>query len=528
MSNSNPDLSGIIKQLNQIESNINSLLDQVKQIKSSLSKELPQELDRIGSSMPAFFLNEKTFLDQNESSQNEKRPEIDITDLWYDTFKKGYGEILLDSGKIYSISTVKRQKIHGKVRVSTNGEPAGLWIGKENYILFVDSGEDNVLFLLDDGAEVLIENVNPSMRAQSSDVQQRYSIDWFLSVQNPNANWVAILKDCDTTRLGKNGGFGSGILYGGIKENYIAFINYRHAGPMLMELKNPYPNGVLYAVLDNVKTDYSDPSDWVKRVHLTTGRISHLGQILSLTGGKNASVLFNYFFNIDKGANRTSLCHIGRFTFIIDTIDAVIDLKKIQLRPSPKKGDQVYIKDRRFFFSGKEPHAGDNLVINGVRYTIAEKLKTEWNEWTNEWGNGPHPQTARSPQCFMKETVNLSDGDYTLDEYSSSFDLFDTEQDIYLIFKDDMNFRTTLDTKFGDVDILLTRGGFHIVYNHDSVSMWARNVELQGYYRESTEGSGKCLGFNMVNCKGFENEFRPKEITTDKPMPERISRVLSD
>lgn len=455
---------------------------------------------------------------------------IDITDLWYSTFKKGHGEIIFESGKTYKLTTVQRQKITGKVRLLTTGaEPAYLWVGRKMYLLYVDQGEDTVLFLLADGAEVVVKNIYPSMPEQSKNVQARNSINWFESIQDPNAKWTAIVMNCDTTFLGRNGGFGMGTLYGGEENNHVAFINYKHAGPMLKALKNPYPNSKLTAVFDNVTTDYSDPGEWQKRAHKTTGVIRKEDNILYLTGEVEASCLYNHFFNTDKGSNRSTICHIGRFTFMIDTVDAVLAPKIIQLRPAPIAGDKVVVKGGRFFFPGKEAHPLDTFTIQGKSYTIREKLKTENDEWTNDFGKGKSPLTIKAPQCFVSEEVFLPDGEYLIEFYNSSFDLNNIENDIYLIYKADLNYRTLPDTKFGDWQILSSRGD-HISYDHGrskGVTMWARGLHLQGYVRES-DGEGISDGYNLIDCTGFKDEFNPgMPITTDKPMPKEISRFLS-
>lgn len=452
--------------------------------------------------------------------------EIDITQLWYDIFENGEGELILESGKIYTLNTVQRQTITGKVRITTTGtEPAYIWVGKENYLMYVDQGEDSVLFELGNGAEVLIENVWTSMRKQRRDVQSMYKINWFSSVQSPSAKWTAIVKDCDTTYLGRNGGFGMGMLYGGTQENHIAFINYKHAGSDIMQLKNPYIDGVLYLTMDNVTTDYKDPLEWTRRAHLTVGVISE-NNVLSLTGEVETTALYNHFFLVDKGANRSFLAHIGRFTFMIDTIDAEIDRSRLKLRSSPQSGEEVFVKDGRFFFQGREAHVLDSFGIQGKTYTIREKLKTENEEWTNNFGQGNSPETVKATQNLVNESVELENGFYKLDFYNSTFNLYGQNQPIYLIYKDDYNFRTTPSTEFGDWQVLQARGGDHIAYNHRSISIWAKDVTLDGYYRESTKGDGTSLGYNIINCVGFDNEFSEKEITIDKLMPERIKQLL--
>lgn len=503
-------ISAIIHRLDRLESKIDQMLKVPSQESPGLPPVAPEPELPAKPSIPV----------------NPDERITDITLMWYNVFKSGGGELILESGKTYSIHTVKRQRINGKLRITSSGEePANLWVGKENYTLYVDEGEDTVLFDLQDGAEVLIENINVSQRPQRRDVQQMYLIDWFTSQQNDKAYWTAVLKNIDTTVMGKNGGFGSGIVYGGTNENHLALINYKHAGPSLLQIKNPYKNGIMCLTMKDVFTDYSDNSLWAKRAHLTKGRINQSDNTLDLIGDTDASCLYNHFFNVDKGANRSTICHIGRFTFMIDTIDAVINPKKIQLRPSPKPGEKVFVKSGRFFFKGREPHPNDTLKVKGNSFKILEKLKTENNEWTNDFGRGDSPETTFSPQC-LADGVKFDDGFYEIESYESSFDLYDREEAIYLVYKDDYNFRTKPDTKFGDYHVINARGATHIAYNHRHITIWAENVHLEGYYRESTKGEGISTGYHIVNCTGFDDEFSGKEVTTDKPMPERIRSLI--
>ena len=460
----------------------------------------------------------------NTSPQNPDQPDnskVDITQLWYDAFNSGSGSLVLDSGKVYEVNDIKSIPVNGKVSITSSGtERATLIVGKENYVPYLDEGQDSHLFTLKDGAEVIVKNVNVCMKPQSNKVQERYRINWFNSVQDANAKWTVLVKDCDTTVNGLNGGLGTGFVYGGNEQNHIAFINYVHSGPMLMELKNPYPGSVLYSMFKDVTTNYKDPSQYSSNSHLTKGIIGN-DNVLNLTGEADATSLYSYFFNVDKGANRSFIAHIGRFTFMIDTVDAVIDRKNIQLRPAPIAGDKVLVKGGRMFFGKKEAHAGDSLKVNGVEYKLTRKLKTEWDEWTNNWYQGQYPMTAKSPALQYLGTI--ADGEYTIEQYQSSFNLKGSEQDLYLINKSDQNFITTESTQFGDGEILLSRP-FHIAYNHTSISMYAENVTLDGYYRESTEGKGNSLGYNIINST-IEGQFTG-EPKTDIEISERIKNLI--
>lgn len=64
-------------------------------------------------------------------------------------------------------------------------------------------------------------------------------------------------------------------------------------------------------------------------------------------------------------------------------------------------------------------------------------------------------------------------------------------------------------------------------YNHEEISIWARNTEHNGFYRQSRSGVGKSKGYTLINCKGFEDEFVPKvPISTSGQMPDTASRFI--
>ena len=451
---------------------------------------------------------------------------IDFTNTYYNSFKNGSGVLNLEAGKKYRVNTLKKVDMDGDIRINAIGSGARplLVIGKENYIPYVDQGEDDALFnlingtFLSDGVDICLAPQNP--------YNTRYSPAFFTSKQDAKSKWTAIVKDCNTQAFGRNGGLGMGTIYGGEFQNHVAFINVNHGGANLMQVKNPYADSVLYATLQNVSTDYANPDDWQRRANLTTGILNSGDNTLSLTGNTPISCIYGHFFNTDIGANRSTIANIGRFTFILDTIGSVINDYKVQLRPAPKQGDTVTFKDGRAFFFGKEPQAGDSFIVDGKSFSIVRKLKTEWNEWTNEWGKGPYPKLRFSPQCWLENSFDQADGDYILSEYVSTFNLYDIDQPTYLIYKADFDFSTFPDSKFGASNIIDARPE-HIAYNHDSISLWADNVHLEGYYRQTRNGAGYSLGYNMINCSGFNNEFNPPvEVTTNKPMPERITNNL--
>ena len=450
---------------------------------------------------------------------------IDITDLYYETLANGNGNLQLDRGKKYRVNTIQTIDVNRDISIKAvgEGERPLLVIGKENYVMYVDEGEDGFLFNLNNGT-VVIEGVDICLPPQLPNVA-RYSPSFFTSKQDSKARWTALVKDCNTLRYGKNGGLGMGTTYGGESENHLAFINVQHGGSNLMQAKNSYPESVMYITTDRVTTDYKEEDNWQDMAQLTKGIVQSKDNRLILTGDKPISCIYNHFFNVDVGSNRSTILNIGRFTFIINALPTVINDYTVQLRPAPKAGESVIIRKGRAFFVDREGQAGDTFKINGQNFFINKKHKSENDEWTNDFGKGNNQDIVFTPICFTEETLP-SDGFYTIEEYTSSFDLYDQDQPIYLVYKADMFAISTVDSEFGDWQMLKSRRD-HICYNHDTISLWAKDTKIEGYYRQSQHGKGFTLGYNMINCSGFSSEFNPPvEITTDKPMPKRISDLL--
>lgn len=234
----------------------------------------------------------------------------------------------------------------------------------------------------------------------------------------------------------------------------------------------------MYITTDRISVDYKDEDRWQDMAQLTTGLIQSSDNQLKLTGDKKISCIYNHFFNVDIGSNRSTILNIGRFTFIIDTIQAVIDDYNVALRPAPKAGDSVIVRKGRAFFVGREAQAGDIFRINGKDFFINKKHKSENDEWTNDFGKGNNEDIVFTPICFTDEELP-TDRTYEIQKYISSFDLYDQDQPIYLIYKADMFAITTMDSIFGDWEILKSRKE-HICYNHDTISLWAKDTKIEG------------------------------------------------
>lgn len=455
---------------------------------------------------------------------NSSLTPIQFTKQFYEGIAKG--SIILESGKTYLVDYIKNTVVSGRLTITTTGkERANLIIGKPNYLMYTNTQSGNLLDLVNN-SEVIINNVNFTQPPQIK-ATQPFAPSIFRSTQDSNAKWTVIVKDCDTTIFGENGGFGLGFLYGGISGNYAALINFKHAGPGLMDAKNPYAGSVMYITLDNVAADYKNPEKFGTNKLLVTGRVNS-NNTFTITDGGQLEFLYNHYFTTDTGSNMSFLVHIGRFTFMIDTINSVIDSYNCNLRPAPKTGENVVINRGRAFFIGKEPHAGDSFKINDVTYNIVQKNRTYVTDWTT-WGDEFNKELAYQLEC-LTDVKLPSDGTYSIESYTSSFNLYDQIQPTYMIYKGNYDFRSYPTTKFEDGEILSGPVMGHQSYNHSTISLWARDAYLEGYYRQTDNGIGETLGFNMINCYGFSPEFNPPvPVTNDPtiPMPKRITDLLA-
>lgn len=449
---------------------------------------------------------------------------IQFTKQFYEGIVKG--SLVLESGRTYIVDYIKSTVVYGRLTITTTGiGRATVIIGKENYLPYTNA-QSAYLFDLINNSEVIINNVNLTQPRQIK-ATQPFTPSIFRAINDKNARWTVVVKDCDTTASGENGGFGLGFLYGGISENHAALINFKHAGPGLMDAKNPDSGSVMYITLDNVNADYSNPEKFGTNKLLLNGRVNNDNTFTIVSGGQ-MEFLYNHYFITDIGSNMSFIVHIGRFTYMIDHINSVIDSFNCKLRPVPKSGETVFINGNRAFFIGKEPQAGDSFVINGVTYKIVEKNRTYVTDWT-AWGDDVNKHTAYQPACFTDVPLPAN-GYHTLSSYTSSVNIYGQAQPAYLVYKGNDDFRSYPNTTFGNSEIISGPVMGHQSYNHSTISLWGKNASLIGYYRQTNNGLGNTLGFNMINCKGFSPEFNPPvPVTNDPnlPMPKRITDLLA-
>lgn len=455
---------------------------------------------------------------------------LNITDQFYSGVKdKNLNEMKVSGADIYRIDYLQKSGPSRTLKIWSEKQCSVL-AGIENYDPSKQFQDDH-LFALTGGTELFTDNINWCNPKQIRSTQPQLP-SLFRSVQDPKAKWTAVIRNCDTTALGRNGGFGIGFAYGGIHENHLGLINFKHVGPGLMDCKNPYPDSVLYLTMQNVDADFSNKTEFGSNYLKVNGYVKD--NVFTITSDHTLDFLFNNFFVSDKNDNRATILHIGRFTFMLDDIEAVINPKQIRLRPMANGYCKYKSIGDKFYFIGKEIHVGD--IVAGFR--VEEKDRDNHPLWSNN--HKPlESEISYTPYVKLNGPIELIDDSplYVL----SSWDQEGIEQDAYLIYKANDSFRTTPKTIFGDPNnwnkILSGEAVGHQLYNHGGekgISLWADNVKITGFYRQTEKGLGKSLGYNMVNCEGFwdsdgktKDEFKHYNLTMNKPMPERVAKIIA-
>lgn len=73
-----------------------------------------------------------------------------------------------------------------------------------------------------------------------------------------------------------------------------------------------------------------------------------------------------------------------------------------------------------------------------------------------------------------------------------------------MIYKANYEFRTCPKTKFGDGEVLSSDPVGHLSYNHKEITLWAKNLQHKGFYRQSLTKVGKSNRHTVIDGSGFE------------------------
>lgn len=442
---------------------------------------------------------------------------IQFTDEYFKGIESGIME--LEKGKTYRVDYIKAMDVENGLIIEGNG--ANLLIGIENYNS-LSKTQDGHLFTLK-GGNIVFRNVNfchPKQKLTSS----TFYPSIFKAAQGDNFKWTVLVENCNTTALGRNGGFGIGFLYGGLEENHIGLINFKHAGPGFIDPKNPYVDSVLYVTLQDVETDFENESEWGQSKVKCRGYVKDGIFTITSDNVDTSYFLDNYQF-VDSmyNKNETFIAHADRFVFLLEGKNSILNEKQFKLRDSnPIEVDVISENGKVYFPAFYEPHAG-MMTSQGM---VLTKDRTEGDKWV-DWVEGGRKDLVSMLVTTLENP--LPNGKHRIKILSDLIEL--PEQEFWVVAKQNFLFPTSLNTKFGDYQVLNTNQIGHLWYGHSNVSIWAKDTNLRGYFRQSGNGKGKCLGVNLVNCTGFDDQFGPVvPVTNDVSikMPERISGLLDN
>jgi hypothetical protein len=455
---------------------------------------------------------------------------IDFTEEYYKLINEGVEEIYLEAGKTYHVSVIKQTLLlNRKIKIYSGEERATLVFGVENYSPIIHGQQDGLLFLLHDNGQLVIENVNICQPKQLKTVMY-WNPRIFAGSAWKDLIWTVAIKNCDTTAIGENGGFGLGFMYGSPEQNHVALINFKHYGTGLMDAKNSYEDSILYVTMRDIKTNAQEEAqnklsaiNFEHNGSLKDGVLDFDGDVYSLTSG------YNYTWR----DNDAYLVLWDRFTFFIDGYkeDSTPSNNKFRFRKQAEGKCKFHVMDSNSIYSNElEIHAGDKFDYKGSEYTVVSKDRIQYPFFDSRTTEAIlEPWKARAIVYQLDKPLPIQTGEIEINYKGEKIEFDD--QPITLLYKANGSFKTDLNTKYRDGNMIQGRGIGHLSYNHAQISMNAKDVEHLGFYRGSNQGKGISVLWNMVNCVGFDESgdyfMHSLPITqNDVPIPERITKIL--
>ena len=156
---------------------------------------------------------------------------------------------------------------------------------------------------------------------------------------------------------------------------------------------------------------------------------------------------------------------------------------------------------------------------------VVEKTRT----YVTEWMQGE--EDVKYAMCLkLDKALPVSTGYLDFEVYSIGESLNTGEEvDAYLIYKANYEFRTYVTTKFGDREVLSSDPLGHLSYNHKEITLWAKDFQHNGFYRQSLSHVGKSYGYTLINCSGFEGQFKPDEpVKNSGEMPDPAKHLIQE
>jgi len=434
--------------------------------------------------------------------------------------------LALQDGKTYVIPEYEKTNLSSDFfLLAENG--ANLKIGIEDY--FPWSGKNTKRqagSLFDFGGNSLtigIKNVNflpPHRRVKAA---QLFFTSLFHSAPKKDQTAKIAVLNMNTTvevnnKDARYNQIGFGFMYSSESGNYVIGKNIIHRGPGFMDFKANFGGG-LFAVFENIKTGFKNEESFASPRIKVRGKLEN--NVFTITSGHTIYQIFTYDFG---EGNVAHLLHFDRFTFIIDGKEAVINASQFRVRPFGKEKIKLRVKDAMSVYSKSfELHAGDELVYQGDTFRILEKTRTYVTEWMQGDDEVKYAMLLKLDQLLPASSGYL---DFEVKSIGESLNNGQARE-AYLIYKANFEFRTYPNTKFGDPEVLSSDPVGHLSYNHKEITLWAKNFQHNGFYRQSLSHVGKSNGYTMINCSGFEGQFKPDVVIKNSgEMPQEAEEII--
>lgn len=251
-------------------------------------------------------------------------------------------------------------------------------------------------------------------------------------------------------------------------------------GPDFMQLKAPN-GGNLYSVLENVKVNNPIVQFPATHKYNPTTIICkgvYDGERYRITSDNKVSQVLTWH-GYQNGNIRT-IINIGRFVWNISEND-VIDDKIIILNNPTKDQSYKYEKLGDFTFQSDAEFQPGDFISFGI-------IETK--------------QIGRIKNWSYKVDQKIDSDDLFL--IDSSIDLpIDEILEASLTYKGNalIEIALNVNSNFNDWYITLSSGYGWTAYNEREITAYWKNVELTGFYRQSTSGVGSSKGYNLINSR---------------------------
>jgi hypothetical protein len=175
--------------------------------------------------------------------------------------------------------------------------------------------------------------------------------------------------------------------------------------------------------------------------------------------------------------------------------------------------------------------AGDRFTLVGRGsevYTVLDNDRGPYDQFNNEYsGTEIYNYSRHTLNKNLPTDLPLA---FEIDmvESTSEYLLDGTNRPAYLIYKSNLYWNSTTNTRFGSANVLLSDSLGHVSYNHRQFALWADNVQHNGFYRQSSNADGTLYtiadpdtgstslvsrlgryspGYVLINSSGFQGQF---------------------